>query len=192
MPPRVPARFLLKLDCETTDNGLDDQGQFKTVAWVSPPPESAPIVIPDTDNLPLMVGDKIAFAVGINGSANPTGLTWLNVVLTASTDPHQRSTRYANNSSPFRMNGTTTPLSLLLINGTFQRYAANGAEDANGPYIGSPYFDVVKDATRGSSAPTWPPTSKYEATIVASLTVDGTVWQYSYDPEMDVDNGNPP
>jgi hypothetical protein len=192
--PRPAAHFLLKLDCDTTAEPTDIEGAFELATWVSY--DGGPVVDPNTDDLELVVGDQIAFAVSINqtgtSQGNPTWLNWLVVIMSATTPGGNRSQRAAGNNSPFRLSGTRTPLTLLLNGGpgaAFQRFNADGSLNTTGPYIGAGYAAVVSDTVPGSTNPVFP-VSKYEATLVASLTDStGIVWQFSFDPEMDVDNG---
>ena len=194
------ARFLLVLNCETSGDVTDNEGAFETTTWVSP--DGAPVVDPDTAALQLSArnGDQVAFAVGVEdsgGNSQPGWLTWLSATVSASTDPNNRRTRYASNNSPFRASANSTrPLNLLLANqsgagGTwgFTRYNTDGTPNASGPLVGTPYLTVGRDIPPGQNAPAFS-TSKFEATVVASVTDSASnVWQFSYDPEMDVDNG---
>jgi hypothetical protein len=190
------ASYALLLDCQTGGNPDDNEGLFRSVRWVSSTNNRCPD--PNTGALPLNPGDQVTFAVKVNdaaGNLQPGWLNWIVVMVTATTSPGNRGQRYADNNSPFRIGSGSKPNTILLANsagagGTwrFTNIGSNGGPDASGPYQGLQSLTVVADRVPGS------PTrevSRYEAAVVASITDStGQLWQYGFDPEMDVNNNN--
>lgn len=190
------ASYTLLLDCQTGGNPDDSEGVFRNVQWVSSTNNSCPNA--STGSLSLNPGDQVTFAVQVkdaNGNPQPAWLNWIVVMVTATTAPGNRSQRYADNNSPFRIGSGGKPNTILLANsagagGTwrFQNIGSNGAPQASGPYQGLQFLTVVADTTPGSPTRA---VSRYEAAIVASITdTTGQLWQYGFDPEMDVNNNN--
>lgn len=190
------AQYALLLNCSTAGSVSENEGVFDSVTWVSTTNSSCPD--PDTSSLSLNPGDTVTFAVQVkdsNGNLQPTWLNWVVVMVTAATVPGNRANRLANNNSPFRIGAASKPNTVLIANsgsagGTlaFTAYSAGGAPTTGGPYQGLPYMSVVTD--NGPGLPNRR-TSQFEASIVASLTdASGNLWQFGYDPEVDVNNNN--
>ena len=192
------AQYALLLDCSTGGSVSENEGVFDAKTWVSTTNSSCPN--PDTASLSLNPGDTVTFAVKVtdgNGVVQNGFLNWVVVMVTATTAPGNRSNRNANNNSPFRIGSAAKPNTVLLANsgsagGTlaFTVYNSAGTPTTGGPYQGFPYMPVAADTAPGSSSPNRS-LSQYEATIVASVTdAAGNLWQFGYDPEMDVNNGS--
>jgi hypothetical protein len=190
------AQYALLLNCSTGGSVSENEGVFDSVTWVSTTNNSCPD--PNSASLSLNPGDTVTFAVQVkdgNGVVQNGFLNWVVVIMTASTVPGNRSNRLANNNSPFRIGAASKPNTVLLANsgsagGTlpFSAYNAAGTPTTGGPYQGFPYMTVVADTAPGGGSPNRA-TSQYEATIVASVTQAQTLWQFAFDPEMDVTNG---
>jgi hypothetical protein len=190
------AQYSLLLTCSTAGSVTENEGVFDTVTWVSLTNNSCPD--PDTASLSTDPGDQVTFAVQVtdgNGVVQNGFLNWVVVMVTAATAPGNRSQRYANNNSPFRIGAAAKPNTVLLANSTgaggtltFTAYDGAGRPTTGGPYQGFPYMTIVSDNAPG--APNRQ-NSQYEAVIVASVTdAAGNLWQFGYDPEVDVDNNN--
>jgi hypothetical protein len=193
------AKYALLLNCSTVGNATDNEGAFDSVTWVSPTGNSCPN--PNSAALDLDPGDQVAFAVQVkdsSGNQQTTWLDWIAVIVTASTQPGNRSNRNADNNSPFRIGTGNVPNTVLLANDdgaggtwTFTNYDSNGNVVTTGSfaYQGMAYLTINADIPPGKTAPDRH-TSQYEAVVVASLTdSNGKTWQFAFDPEMDVDNG---
>lgn len=189
------AQYALLLNCSTGTAVGENEGVFDSVTWVSPSGNAC--VDPNTQALAMNAGDAVTFAIQVtdaNGNSQPAWLNWICVIVTAVTAPGNRRSRNADNNTPFRLGGK--PNTVLLANNTqaggtsaFTTYGANGLP-ASGPYQGFAYMPVVKDVPPGASAPARS-LSQYEAVVVASLTdSSGQLWQFGFDPEMDVNNNN--
>ena len=61
--------------------------------------------------------------------------------------------------------------------------------DGSETFRGMPLKIVCRDVPSGKSAPDRQK-SQYEAVVACSLTAPDGCWQFIFDPEMDVDNGN--
>jgi hypothetical protein len=192
------AQYALLLNCSTAGSVSENEGDFDSVAWVSPTGNACPN--PNTASLSLNPADQVTFLVQVkdaNGVLQPGFLNWIVVMVTAETAPGNRSNRYANNNSPFRIGAAAKPNTVLLANSggagsttRFTPYNANGVATPGGPYQGFPYLSIVADVPPGSTRPTRP-VSQYESAIVASVTdASGNLWQFGFDPEMDVNNGS--
>lgn len=185
------ANYALLLDCSVGNTTNDLEGVFDRVQWVSTTNSSCPD--PSTTALSLNPGDQVAFAVNMT-TPNVT-LNWIAVMLDAVTTPGNRNQRAANNNSPFQITGSR-PTILLLASDTganvwpFTNFDAGGNLSSQGPYKGVQYLPVVRDLPPGSSTPNRN-ISQFEAVIVASVTdASGQMWQFGFDPEMDVNNNN--
>ena len=192
------AQYALLLNCSTAGSATENEGDFDSVTWVSPTGNSCPN--PNTASLSTNPGDQVTFAVQVkdgNGVVQAGFLNWVVVMVTATTAPGNRSTRYANNNSPFRIGAAAKPNTVLLANSTgaggtltFSKFDTNGNSSATGAYQGLPYAAVVADVAPpggGSNRAL----SQYEAVVVASVTdAAGNLWQFGFDPEVDVNNNN--
>ena len=192
------AQYALLLTCSTGGSVSENEGVFDSVTWVSTTNSSCPN--PNSAALSLNPGDTVTFAVQVtdgNGVVQSGFLNWVVVMVTAATAPGNRSNRLANNNSPFRIGAAAKPNTVLLANSvgaggtlTFTAYNGGGTPTTGGTYQGLPYMPVVADTAPGGGGPNRQ-TSQYEATIVASVTdASGNLWQFGYDPEVDVNNGS--
>jgi hypothetical protein len=192
------AQYALLLNCSTAGSVSENEGDFDSVTWVSPTGNSCPD--PDTTSLSTNPGDQVTFAVQVkdaNGVLQPGFLNWVVVMVTAATAPGNRSNPYANNNSPFRIGAAAKPNTVLLANSagaggtlTFSKFGSTGTSSANGPYQGFPYMTVVADVAPPGGGPNRQ-LSQYEAVVVASVTdASGNLWQFGFDPEVDVNNNN--
>lgn len=197
------ANYVLLCVAKTGATTLESDGEFDSKAWVSPG-NSATMPNPNTTALTgVQDGDYIGFAVQVqdaNGNTGPTQMTeldWVSVSVSAVTQVGDRTVRFADNDSPFRIGSGNRPNTMLLaaktgVPGGMQDYDASGntVTMGTGAFRGIPLLRVYKDVPRGSSAPNRP-MSQYEAVIGCSLTDgSGQAWQFTFDPEVDVDNGN--
>jgi hypothetical protein len=190
------AQYALLLNCSTAGSVTENEGVFDSVTWVSPTGNSCPN--PNSASLTTNPGDQVTFAVQVkdgNGVVQSGFLNWVVVMVTASTAPGNRGSRYADNNSPFRIGAAAKPNTVLLANSsgaggtlTFSKFDNTGTSSTSGAYQGLPYMAVVADVAPGSSRPNRP-LSQYEAVVVASVTdASGNLWQFGFDPEVDVTN----
>jgi hypothetical protein len=192
------AQYVLLLNCSTAGSASENEGDFDSVTWVSPTGNSCPD--PNTASLSTDPGDQVTFAVQVkdgNGVVQSGFLNWVVVMVTAATAPGIRANRYANNNSPFRIGAAAKPNTVLLANSagaggtlTFSKFDSTGTPSTTGAYQGFPYMSVVADVAPPGGGPNLA-VSQYEAVVVASVTdASGTLWQFGFDPEVDVDNNN--
>jgi hypothetical protein len=192
------AQYALLLNCSTAGSVSENEGDFDSVTWVSPTGNSCPD--PNTASLSLNPGDQVTFLVQVkdgNGVLQSGFLNWIVVMVTAETAPGNRSNRYANNNSPFRIGAASKPNTVLLANSggaggttSFTAYNSSGTPTSGGPYQGFPYQTIVADVAPPGGGPNRA-VSQYESVVVASVTDgSGNLWQFGFDPEMDVNNGS--
>jgi hypothetical protein len=188
------ASYCLLLDCSTGTDNSEQEGVFDNVQWVSY--DGGSVSNPNTQAQSLNPNDNVTFAVQVkdsSGASQSTWLQWLTAIVSAQTAPGNRASRNADNNSPFRINGKPQTFLGANINGAgglvaFSGFDSTGRPNTSGPYFGFPYAVVVKDVPPGQNQPARN-TSQYEAVIVASVTdSSGLIWQFAYDPEMDVEN----
>jgi hypothetical protein len=190
------AQYALLLNCSTAGDATENEGAFDSVSWVSRTGNSCPN--PNTASLSANPGDQVTFAVQVkdgNGVVQAGFLNWVVVMVTASTAPGNRANRNANNNSPFRIGAASKPNTVLLANSngaggtsTFSAYDGTGTVNSAGTYQGFGYQPVVADVAPPGGGPNRA-TSQYEAVVVASVTdAAGNLWQFGFDPEMDVNN----
>lgn len=194
------ATYVLMCVAKTGSTAAENEGQFDSVVWKSP---GSSAQMPDPATAPLagvQAGDLIGFAVQVlnaSGSVSTSELDWVSVSVSPVTQPGNRWVRYADNDSPFRIGTGTRPNTILLaaktgVPGPMQDYDANGNPVApgTGTFRGMPPLPVYRDIPPGQTSPSRT-TSQYEAVIGCSLTdASGQTWQFTFDPEVDVDNGN--
>jgi hypothetical protein len=194
----LKAQYALLLNCSTGGSVTENEGVFDSVTWVSATNDSCPN--PNTAPLAANVNDQITFAVQVkdgNGVVQTGWLNWMVVMLTAATTHGNRGNRKADNNSPFRIGGGSKPNTVLLANQagaggtlTFTAFNGSGTPQTGGPDQGFPYMAAVKDIPPGASSPNRA-ISEYEATVVASVTdASGNLWQFGFDPEVDVNNNS--
>lgn len=191
------ASYALLLACSTQADANSDEGVFDNVQWVSKTGNPCPN--PASAALSLDPGDQVTFAVQVkdaNGNLQPGWLNWVAVMVTAATAPGNRDARYADNNSPFRIGTGSRPNTVLLASSTgsgvwsLTKFDGNGNSSGTGNYQGVQYVTVAADIPPGSNRPSRN-VSQYEAVVVASVTDNtGQMWQYGFDPEMDVNNNN--
>ena len=195
------ATYVLMCVAKTGSTTTEQEGEFDSVTWMSPG-NNATMPNPATGALTgVQDGDYIGFAVKVldaNNTVQTQGqLNWVSVSVSAVTEVGNRTIRYADNDSPFRIGSGNRPNTMLLAS---SGGAPAGMQDYNdvgqavnagtGTYRGIPLLRVYKDVPPGNSSPNRP-TSQYEAVIGCSVTGSGNVmWQYTFDPEVDVQNGN--
>jgi hypothetical protein len=190
------AHYCLLLDCSTGSNNAEQEGLFDNVQWVSY--DGGNTSNPNTQSQSLSPGDWVTFAVQVkdgNGTSQAGWLQWLVAIVNASTQPGNRQNRQADNNSPFRIGGKVQTYWGANAAGagnlsTFTTYDSTGQVNSQGTYLGFPYEQVVADVPPGKSSPDRS-VSQYEAVLVASVTTTpspGQIWQFGYDPEMDVNN----
>lgn len=194
------ATYVLMCTAKLGASADENEGVFDSVAWVSPTATSLPDA--GTATLAVRPGDQIGFAVQVQDSGGNqvnSLLNWVSVAVSACTPPGNRRNRLADNNSPFRIgtSGTTpTPNTVLLASNSpggpasFQPYDASGNSVSPGVCLGTQLSTIVADVPPGANAP-GRPVSQYEAVITCSITDTGNrMWQFTFDPEMDVTNGN--
>jgi hypothetical protein len=185
------ASYALLLTCSAGTTGNELEGVFDNVQWVSSSNSTVPN--PNTQSLSLNPGDQVAFAVNMT-TAGMT-LNWVCVIVTATTTPGNRGQRLADNNSPFQVR-SGKPATVLLASNTTNAvwpltgFNAAGAPSSSGPYFGIQNLQIYADIPPGSTRP-GRGVSQFEAVVVASCTdANNVMWQYGFDPEMDVNNNN--
>lgn len=192
------ASYVLMCVAKTGTTDDENDGNFDSVTWVSPG-NNATMPNPALAALTgVTSADTVAFAVQVQdstGAIQASQLDWVSVSVSAVTQPGNRTVRFADNESPFRIGSGNRPNTMLLASrvgnvAALQGYDANGnAVASGGVYLGTGPQAVFKDIPRGASAPNRTTPSQYEAVIGCSLTdASGQTWQFTFDPEFDVDN----
>lgn len=165
----------------TSSSGLfqayNSSGNTGRAWWVSPDRQAWSFAgNPDTYSplLSLSGGDQVQFAVSASTApASPISSVALTVVF--STD-RAAASNPARVASPFQLTGGNTR---CVLNDPSQTYSPNSSVTW---YFIGPYGLAVNQATSGRGR------LKFEFAVAARVTFqDGTVKDYGYDPEMDVD-----
>jgi hypothetical protein len=195
------ATYVLMCVAKTGSTTAEQEGEFDSVTWLSPG-NTATMPNPATAALTgVQDGDEIGFAVKVvdgNNAVKTQGqLNWVSVSVSAVTQAGDRTIRYADNDSPFRIGSGNRPNTMLLASSSGSPAGMQDYNDVGQPvtagtgtYRGLPLLRVWKDVPPGRSTPARP-TSQYEAVIGCSVTdSSGVMWQYTFDPEVDVQNGN--
>ncbi len=195
------ANYVLMCVAKTGTSTDEMDGVFDSVQWVSPG-NNATMPVPAVAPLAgLQSGDKVSFAVQVQdatGAVQNGQLDWVSVSVSAVTAPGNRNTRFADNSSPFRIGSGSRSNTMLLASksgspGGMSDYAADGTllpPGSTGAFRGLGMLQIYSDVPQGKTAPNRA-SSQYEAVIGCSVTAaDGSLWQFTFDPEMDVNNGN--
>ena len=193
------ATYLLQCIAKLGSSADENEGAFDSVNWLSPGNNSLPN--PATDPLVVQVNDTIGFAIQVqdaNGTVVNSLLNWISVSMSASTAPGNRTTRYADNESPFRIGNGQRPNTVLLATNqggtaaSFQGYDATGSTTGPSVSLGTQLATVVADVPPGKSSPDRS-RSQFEAVVTCSITDTQTppqMWQFTFDPEVDTENGN--
>ena len=192
------ATYVLMCTAKLGTTPEENEGVFDSVTWVSPTQTTLPD--PATTSLDVSPGDQVGFAIQVqdaNGVVQNGWLTWVAVAVSAVTAPGNRKSPMADNNSPFRIGTAAKPNTVLLATnqggtaGTFASFTPNGSQGSNGTTtaLGTPLSAIYADIPPGSSTPNRR-VSQYEAVITCSITnpTTGAMWQFTFDPEMDVEN----
>lgn len=193
----MPNNYVLICVAKLAGSVAENEGVFDQVTWTQ---QGSTATLPDPATAALVVNpnDQIAFAVQVyDGTGNLANnlLQWIAVSVSASTQPGNRGQRLADNNSPFRIGTGNRPNTVLLA-----RNAAQGSNPAGvfAPYqdpqnvaaLGTALLQVYADIPPGSTS-SQRPISQYEAVVTCSINAaDGQMWQFTFDPEVDVQNGN--
>jgi hypothetical protein len=195
------AAYVLMCVAKTGSATTEQEGEFDSQQWVSPG-NNATMPNPNTTALSgVQDGDEIGFAVKVLDASNTIQtqgqLNWVSVSVSAVTQVGNRAVRFADNDSPFRIGSGNRPNTMLLASSSgspagLQDYNDLGqpVSAGTGTYRGMPLLRVWRDLPPGKSSPNRP-VSQYEAVIGCSVTdASQVMWQYTFDPEVDVQNGN--
>ena len=195
------AIYVLMCVAKTGSTTAEQEGEFDSKQWMSPGNNAT---MPDPNTTPLtgvQDGDEIGFAIKVldgNNAVQTQGqLNWISVSVSAVTQAGNRTIRFADNDSPFRIGSGNRPNTILLASSSGAPAALQDYNDlgqpviaGTGTYRGMPLLRVCKDIPPGASSPNRA-VSQYEAVIGCSVTdVNNVMWQYTFDPEVDVQNGN--